>query len=287
MKQKLSAVACAMLLILTGCSGGAGETVSVQETTEDTTPATPLTMTFMKVGKADAMILQTENHTVVIDCGEKSDGKKIVSRLQDNGIDTIDYLILTHYDQDHIGGAAKVVSNFNVTHIIGADYNEESTEYEKLAAAMDEKGYTFEIPQDVTEFTLDDAVFTLYPHESSDYRDGYDNNCSIVTKVTHHQEVFLLTGDAMQERLSEIMDIGDCDLLKVPYHGREIANLPQFLAAVKPEYAVISTSEDELSAATAKQLTECGAQTYITFCDGTIIVASDGQSISVTTEPVE
>ncbi len=286
MKRKLPAIAIAMLLLLTGCGGGAGES-AVQETTEDTTPATPLTMTFMKVGKADAMILQTENHTVVIDCGEKSDGKKVVSRLQESGIDTIDYLILTHYDQDHIGGAAKVVKNFSVGHIIGTDYEENSPEYEKLKAEMDEKGYTFEIPQDVTEFTLDDATITLYPHEATDYKDGYDNNCSIVTKVTHHQETFLLAADAMQERLSEIMDIGDCDLLKVPYHGREIANLPQFLAAVTPEYAVVSTSEDELSAATMKQLTECGAQTYITFCDGTVIAESDGKSISVTTEPVE
>ena len=286
MKRKLPAIAIAMLLLLTGFGGGAGES-AVQETTEDTTPAAPLTMTFMKVGKADAMILQTENHTVVIDCGEKSDGKKVVSRLQESGIDTIDYLILTHYDQDHIGGAAKVVENFSVGHIIGADYEENSPEYETLKAEMDEKGYTFESPQDVTEFTLDDATITLYPHETTDYKDGYDNNCSIVTKVTHHQETFLLAPDAMQERLSEIMDIGDCDLLKVPYHGREIANLPQFLAAVTPEYAVVSTSENELSAATMKQLTECGAQTYITFCDGTVIAESDGKSISVTTEPVE
>lgn len=285
MKKSLTALASALTLFLVGC-GSQPATSSVQDTTE-ATPATPLTVTFMKVGKADGIILQTANHTVVLDCGEKSDGKKMVARLNEAGVTDIDYLLLSHYDQDHIGGAAKVVENFNVWHVVGADYGEDSSEFEKLSAAMETAGLHLECPTQEFSFQLDDALFTVYPHESADYQDGFDNNCSLVVKVTHHEEVMLFTGDAMQERLSEIMDIGDCDLLKVPYHGREIANLPEFLAAVTPEYGVISTDDENLSAVTMQELADRNVETYVTYQDGNIIAVSDGSSIQVSTEGVE
>ena len=286
MKKRLTAFASALTLFLVGCSNTA-VTSSVQETTADSTPATPLTVTFMNVGKADGMILQTEHHTIVLDCGEKSDGKKMVERLTQYGVTGIDCLILSHYDQDHIGGAAKVISNFDVEKILAPDYEEESEEFQKMTAAMEEKGYSLEIVGETMQFTFDDATFTVYPHLADDYADGYDNNCSLVVKVQHHDETLLFTGDAMQERLTEIMDIGDCDLLKVPYHGREIANLPEFLAAVTPEYGVISTDDENLSAVTMQELADRNVETYVTYQDGNIIAVSDGSSIEISTEGVE
>ncbi len=284
MKHTLTAIL-AVLLLMTGCSRNTAADVSVPETVPDDTPAAPLTVTFMKVGKADGMILRTEHHTVLIDCGEKGDGKKMAAQLQEYGVTDVDYLILTHFDQDHIGGAAKVVKHFEISHILAPDYTEDSSAFEKLTEAVQEKGLTMEIPQDTMTFTLDDAVFTVYPHQASDYKDGFDNNCSLVTRVVHHGNTLLFTGDAMQERLSEIMDLGDCDLLKVPYHGREIANFPAFLQAVTPEYAVISTDEDTLSSVTMQELNARGIETFITFCDGNIIASSDGQSITIETQP--
>ena len=282
MMKRLTALLTGMAFLLAGC---ARSTESTAEPTESI-PAAPLTVTFLKVGKADSMILQTENHTVVLDCGEKTDGKKITARLTENGVNAIDYLILSHYDQDHIGGAAKVIKNLDVSHVIGTDYEEESEEFTELCDAMDAKGLTLERPAEEFRFTLDDAVFTVYPHESDSYTEGYDNNCSLVVKVEHHNETLLFTGDAMQERLREIMDIGDCDLLKVPYHGREIADLPEFLENVKPEYAVISTNAENISGTTTTALGRIGAETYITYRDGNIIAVSDGSSITITTEGV-
>ena len=284
MKQTFTALMTALTLCLTGC-GSTALTSSLQETTE-AVPASPLTVTFLKVGKADGIIMQTENHTVVLDCGEKSDGKKMTERLEAYGVTTIDYLILSHYDQDHIGGAAKIVKNFNILHVLGADYTEESNEYTNLLEALDAKGIGLETPTETFCFSIDDVQFTVCPHQSDRYTDGFDNNCSLVVKAEHHDETLLFTGDAMQERLDEIMDIGDCDLLKVPYHGREIKNLPDFLAGVKPEYAVISTDADNLSAATTAALGSIGAETYITYRDGNIIAVSDGSSITVETEGI-
>ena len=272
--------------LLTGCAKEpAGETT--ETTLAPDTPATPLTVTFMKVGKADAMILQTAEHTIVLDCGEEPDGKKMTARLNEYGVTAIDCMILTHYDQDHIGGAPMVLDNFDVKQVIAVQQEEDSAEYKLLCDAVDAEGLQMELPSTPVTLTFDDAAFTFYPHKASDYQDGYDNNCSLVVKVTHHNETLLFTGDAMEERLAEIMDIGDCDLLKVPYHGREVRNFVQFLKSTQPEYAVISTKEKECDQATLDALDAIGAKTYKTYADGTIVAVSDGSSLSFTTEGVE
>ncbi len=259
-------------LFMTGC------------TKQDSSDPSLLTVTFLKVGKADAIVLQTAAHMVVIDCGEKSDGKKVVNFLKDKGVESIDYMILTHYDKDHIGGAARVLKDFTVHNVIAADYTEDSSEYKKLTAAMQTQKLMFQIPDTPMTFTLDDAVFTIYPHQAADYTDGFDNNCSLITKVVHHDNTLLFTGDAMQERLAEMMDIGSCDLLKVPYHGRDIANLPAFLDVVTPAYAVISTSEGDLSENVLTALQERDIRTFITCRNGNITAVSDGHKIEVETD---
>ena len=279
--KRLIPLATALTLLFCGCSTSNNSSSSQTAETIAKVQASPMTVTFLKVGKADGMILQTENHAIIIDCGEKTDGSKMVDCLTEKGITQIDCMILTHYDQDHIGGAAKVLKNFPVSQVIVADYEEESKEYTKLVEAMATQDLSFTIPTEPMTFTFDDANFTVYPHIATDYKDGFDNNCSLVTKVVHGGNVLLFTGDAMQERLTEIMDIGDCDLLKVPYHGREIANLPEFLDKVTPEIGVISTDEENLSETTVSALTERNVDTYITFQDGYITAVSDGLTISM------
>lgn len=279
MKLKLFSLLAAVMLFCTGCTAE-----SSIPTDAEPSESYPLTVDFLKVGKADAAVIKTQNHVVVIDCGEKSDGKKIRNCMNTLGADSIDYMILTHYDQDHIGGAKKVVSEFNVGHILAPDYHEASKEYDHLCEAMSAKNIGFDIISDsVATFTLDDARFEVYPCQQQSYTDGDDNNHSLVIRMTHHDEVFLFAADAMQERLAEIMSIGDCDVLKEPYHGRDIPNLGEFLDKTTPEYAVVSTDEENYSPAVGQLLDDRHIQTYITFQDGNIRCTSTGTSLSFDT----
>ena len=68
-----------------------------------------LTITALSVGKADALVLKQAGHTVLIDTGEKDDGDKIVRFLKNQGIHSVDLLVITHFDKDNVGGAAKVL----------------------------------------------------------------------------------------------------------------------------------------------------------------------------------
>ena len=94
-----------------------------------------LSVTFLDAGKADAIVLHTNNSTVLIDTGLKSGGKELVQLIKSQGIDTIDYLILTHFDKDHVGGAARVIKKLKVNNIITSDYFKDSDEVEDYLEA--------------------------------------------------------------------------------------------------------------------------------------------------------
>ena len=252
----------------------------------DIANAKELKVTFLDVGKADAIVLQSESSTVVIDCGEKGDGKKISSILEESGTTVIDYLIITHFDKDHVGGAPKVLKTFDVKNVLTPDYTGNVSEYDKFAETLDGRGITpMKLKEDIS-FTLDDVDYTVYAPKKDFYGDGdsAENNFSLVTKAVHHNNTLLFTGDAMEERLDEIMDIGKCTLLKVPYHGRKLDNLGDFLKAVEPKCAVVCTDSNEFSGKMQDLLKKQKINTYATCFNGEITAVSDGSQIKIDTE---
>lgn len=243
-------------------------------------------VTFLEAGKADAIVLQSETGTVVIDCGEKGDGKKIVNLLEESGRTSIDYLIITHFDQDHVGGAPKVLNSIDVKNLITPNYEGNNDEYQKYVKTIDSLGIQPQKLTDDLSFTLDDVKYTVYAPEKDFYGEdeSSENNFSLVTKAVHHKNTLLFTGDAMEERLDEIMDIGKCTLLKVPYHGRKLDNLEEFLKKVQPKCAVTCTSTSEFSNKTQKALEDMKIQSYATCYNGDITATSNGAEITFETE---
>lgn len=241
---------------------------------------------FIDVGKADAMVLQSETGTVVIDCGEKGDGKKIAAILDESGRTSIDYLIITHFDKDHVGGAAKVLNNYEVKNVLTPDYDGAADEYAKFCKVLEENGVPRTRLTSDMSFTLDDVDYTVYAPKKTSYGDGDsdENDFSLVTKAVHHKNTLLFTGDAMEERLDEIMDIGKCTLLKIPYHGRKLDNLGDFLKATSPKCAVVCTDSSTFSGKVQDMLSDMKIPTYSTCFNGNITAVSNGASIEFTTE---
>ena len=253
---------------------------------KDTPPkgAKELRTDFLDVGKADAIVIQTETGTVVIDCGEKGDGKRIGEVLEESGRTSIDYLIITHFDKDHVGGAPKVLKSFEVKNVLTPDYDGTVDEYDKFCKMLeDTETPRTRITEDMS-FTLDDAEFTIYAPKENFYGENDENDFSLVTKVVHHNNTLLFTGDAMEQRLDEIMDIGKCTLLKMPYHGRKLDNITDFLKATSPKCAVVCTSADEFSGKTQDTLASMKIPTYATCFNGNITAISNGGTIEFTTE---
>lgn len=274
LKKAAALIAAALTMTVSNTSCTKEEPLNVGE----------LEITFFDVGKADAIVLRSESSTVVIDCGEKGDGKEIVSYLEENDVSSVDYLIITHYDKDHVGGAAKVINKMDVKNVLAPDYEEVSDEMEKYQKALSAKNITPQLLTSDISFQLGNADYTVLAPKKDFYGEDDDNDFSLVTKVTHGNNVLLFTGDAMEQRLNEIMDVGKCTLLKVPYHGRKLPNIEDFINAVSPKCAVVCTSQEEFSSQVQNLLMDKNIPTYSTCFNGRITAVSNGNEIRIDTE---
>lgn len=238
-------------------------------------------VTFFDEGKADCMVLKTDNSTVVIDCGVKGTGKRLTAFLEERNVSDVDCLIISHYDRDHIGGAAKLIKNFNVKQVYAPDYADESEELTKYNDALKQKNITPQLLTSDVSFTADNVDYTVFAPKQSEYSKNNDNNHSLVTKAVYGDTSFVFSGDCMEERLSEIMDIGRCDLLKIPYHGRKLDNLGEFLDKTAPQYAVVLTSKKEFSSKVKSLLSDRNITYYASCYNDTITAVSDGKAIKI------
>ena len=81
---------------------------------------------FFNAGKADAILINNNNRYIMIDTAEDKFSDNILKYFKDNNIDTIDYLIITHFDKDHVGGASKIIDNINVKNVFQSNYPKDS-----------------------------------------------------------------------------------------------------------------------------------------------------------------
>ena len=256
---------------------------AVQSCTSGDAPATvemPLDVYFLKAGKADAIVIATENSSVLIDTGLDGYGGEISSFLASKGIESLDYLILTHFDKDHVGGAAEVVRSVRVENAIESNYPKNSSEYRNYKEALTEAGITPIVPREDMKFTLDGVEFTVNPPAREFYNDDPSNNSSLIVKVVCGSKSLLFMGDAERDRIDEFLKTdaaGGADLIKMPHHGTWDSHLRALISAVNPKYAVITSSDDKPeSEKTAAFLKEKGIAVYLTRTGRVAVSLRDG-----------
>ena len=237
---------------------------------------------FFDAGKADAILLTTENSAVLIDAGEKGFGKTILSYLEEKGIGRIDCLIVTHFDQDHVGGAAKVINGIAVGTVLQSNRPKDSGEYEGYVEALDKAGVEPVTVRETYGFVLDGVAYSVDPPRQVKYSADSSNNSSLIVSVQNGGNRFLFAGDAQTERLAEFLDTNPapCDVLKVPHHGRDEPLLGALLESVKPAYAVITSSDGEPeSEAAVRALEQAGVRVLLTR-EGAVTLRSDGTTVT-------
>lgn len=243
---------------------------------------------FIDVGQADSAFVRCGEETMLIDGGNVADSSLVVSYLQQQNVETLDYIICTHAHEDHVGGLSGALNAFSVQHVLCSTTDYDSKAFQNFKKYTQEQGLSIEVPQPGDQFSLGDAPVTILgPVE--DY--GETNNMSIVLRIDFGQTSFLFTGDMESAAERDLVDSGadlSATLLKVGHHGSDTSSSYVFLREVMPRYAVISVGKNNSyghpGSETLSRLRDVGAEVFRTDESGHVIAVSDGQDISITTE---
>lgn len=246
---------------------------------------------FIDVGQGDATLITCGGHSMLIDAGDDSKGTAIQSYLMKQDVEKLDYLVLTHPDSDHIGGAPVIITKFDIDQVFMSDFTKDNSTYEKLIQALDYRRLPYETPKAGSLYSLGDATVTILGPVKT-----YDNpnDSSIVVSIRHGNNRFLFTGDSTEAAEEDLLDSGtdlSADVYHVGHHGSRTSTSDRFFQAVSPSEAVISCGEDNAyghpHAQTLNTFRIHGVRVYRTDEDGTIVATSDGDEILFRTPPSE
>ncbi|MBR6044921.1 MAG: MBL fold metallo-hydrolase [Ruminococcus sp.] len=283
--KRLTALLSAAALLLCGCSINKADPPSGNDPPLPPTKEGKLEELIsysFDAGKADAHLIYNSKFAVLIDCGEKGFGKTIAEYMDSHGIKKLDLLIVTHFDKDHVGGAAKVIKEIPVETVIQSNCPKDSSEYSNYLQALADKGIEPVTLREMKSWRLGDAEVTVYPPMREEYVEDPSNNSSLITAVRYGSKSMLYAGDAQDQRMNEFImsERHTFDMVKVPYHGHFQQRLGAFLSSTSPIITVI-TSSDELpeDRKTLDIISGIGASVYLTRT-APVIVSCDGESIA-------
>ncbi len=208
-----------------------------------------LQLTFVDVGQGDAIFMETLNgETWLIDGGEDDDAQtELLPFLDAQAVDTVDYAVVTHYHNDHIGGIFQLLKAGRIKTLILPDYkpdNKAKTGLLKNAEAAHTSVLDVSAGDVLESEDKNLKISVLHPEKGGFDRDNENSN-STVLKVEYFKTTALLVGD-LEEDAEEVLlpeyDL-EVDILKVGHHGSGTSTGKTFLAEVNPTYGIISAGE--------------------------------------------
>ncbi len=189
----------------------------------------------LSVGNGDAILITDNNKSLLIDAGSALKGRNgervIAPHLDYLGIDKVDYMVLTHQDEDHYGGLSYLAKHKRVKKLYL------NTVFDK---PLRDINLNYELISDNVVFNFDNIKIKLFASMLLDNK----NANSIITLIKYKNYSFLFTGDATKEREREFIrkypDINNIYLLKAGHHGSKTASSLEFLKQMNPKITVFS-----------------------------------------------
>jgi len=210
-----------------------------------------LEVCFLDIGQGDSFFIETsQGHQILIDGGpDNTLTQKLEQRIPfwDR---TIDLVVLTHSDKDHVFGFLEVLKNYEIKNILWTGALGKSLLFEQWQEAIGNEGAKIWIAKQGLIISLPDQRYfeILYPFESLERREvSAMNDTSIVMMLNTDKEKILFTGDISKKIEHLLVEEGislRADILKVPHHGSKTSSSEEFLEAVEPNLAIISVGRD-------------------------------------------
>ena len=212
----------------------------------------------------------------------------IVSYLQSQGVEQLEYVFCSHAHEDHVGGLAAALAYFPAYHVYSPVADASTKCFQDFVKYTQQQGLQVEVPAVGTMWPLGGATVTMLGPVAQ-YSDT--NDTSIVLRIDYGSTSFLLTGDMEKTAETDLVNSGAnlrADVLQVGHHGSSTSTSYLFLNAVLPEMGIISCGVNNKYGhpheETLSILRDAGVDVYRTDLQGTITIGSDGQNYTVGTE---
>ena len=206
-----------------------------------------LLITALDVGQGDSILVQTRDKNILIDSGERKEASKLLEKLEDNKVEQLDMLVATHPHADHIGGMKAVLNRFPVKQVYDSGQSYKTKMYGDFRAQVEKDAIPFEVLRGGEEIAVNEMVKlkVLSPRELYKGTASDANNNSLVLRLEYDDFSMLLTGDIQAAVEEDLLKNCPQDLaaqvLKVAHHGSKTSSINEFLAAVRPKVAIISS----------------------------------------------
>lgn len=246
-----------------------------------------LTISFLDVGQGDSIFIQTPSgHQILVDGGVNDKVLSELGTIMQPGDHSIDLVIATHPDADHISGLVSVIQKYDLENFMDPGYPSDTHVYQQLIDTVSEHvpnhvygqiGDRIDAGDGVTLDLL--APYTLDTTET--------NDASIVTKLTYGNESVMLTGDAPiiieQHLVKWYGNQLHSQILKAGHHGSKTSSSPSWITAGAPDIGIISAGKNNRYGHPHRQvldiLNKANVQILGTYEEGTITFQSDGVNL--------
>ncbi|MBI2450485.1 MAG: MBL fold metallo-hydrolase [Candidatus Nealsonbacteria bacterium] len=250
-----------------------------------------LEVTFFDVGQGDAAFIETPSRQqILIDGGPSSAILEKLGQEMPFWDRTIDWVILSHPEKDHLAGLLEVLKSYKVENILWTGIVRDTAEYKEWQRLIKEEGANIFIAKTNQQIILGKSyeakprkIEILYPFESLEGKELKDSNdSSIVARLVFGSTSFLFTGDATKSVEKELV-LGPtphnlkAEVLKVGHHGSKTSTSREFVEAVSPEIAVISAGKNNKYGHPHQEVLDnlAGVKILRTDIDGDIKIISD------------
>lgn len=247
-----------------------------------------LRVSFLAVGQGDAIYIVTpDGFELLIDGGPTATVLRELSKQKNFFDRTIDMVLATHYDTDHVGGLVDVLERYTVDWLIESGAESTTPAAQAFALASAAEGARMVKAQAGQIISLGEYVTLKIISPVGDTSNWESNTASAVVQVVYGDTEFMLTGDAPLNIENYLVDIyGDeleSEVLKLGHHGSKTSTSEEFLAAVQPVFAVVSAGKDNRYGhphpEVVSRVSEKNIQLLSTINDGTITFLSDGARV--------